>query len=117
MLSLPLLVKVANQEAELVEVDGVLRHRMESLPDQPGNIRRFAEKSVYLQLESLLRDVRAGKTAPGSTSHPQAHSEKVSQVEPRGIPRKQEQKVAIFLVGRLRAWKTALENGLGLPAR
>jgi hypothetical protein len=90
---------------------------VESLPGQPGNIERFAEKSVYLQLESLLRDARAGKTAPGSTPNPQAHSEKVSQVEPRGIPTKQEQKVAIFLVGKLRAWKTALENGLGVPVR
>ncbi len=104
--SLPLLAKLANQEADLTEVDDALRHRMESIPDHPLGIngafdsKRSLERGVYAQLESLLRDAR---------EHPKPRSE---EVETNGIPAKRPQKMAIFLVNKLQEWKTALENGL-----
>jgi hypothetical protein len=76
------------------------------------DLKKFCEKSVYLQLESLLRDAREGKTASHSTAHAETRSKEVAVVEATGIPRKQERKGAIFLVSKLQEWKTALENGL-----
>jgi hypothetical protein len=102
--SLPLLAKLANQEADLAEVEGALRHCIESIPDHPFDLKRGLERGVYRQLESLLRD---------AWEHPKPRSE---EVEANGIPRKQAQKMGIFLVNKLQEWKTALESGLGSPA-
>jgi hypothetical protein len=101
--SLPLLAKVVNQEADLAEAEDALRRRMESIPDHSPDLKTFYERGIYLQLESLLRDAR---------EHPKPRSE---EVEANGIPRKQGQKMAIFLVNKLQDWKTALEHGLGMP--
>jgi hypothetical protein len=108
--TLPLLAKVANQEADLAEVEDVLRERMESIPYHPLEInrtfdsKRWGERAVYGQLESLLR---------GTREHPKPRTEEVEAI---GTRRKQAQEMAIFLVDKLQEWKTALENGLESPA-
>jgi hypothetical protein len=105
--SLPLLAKVGNEEGDLAEVEDALRHLMESIPDHPDGgfaSKRWGERVVYAQLESLLRVAR---------EHPKLRSE---EVEANGTPRKQAETMAIFLVNKLQDWKTALENGLGSPA-
>ncbi len=120
--SLPLLSKVASGEADLVDVEDFLRHRMELISEHPLLIngafdsKSFFERAVYVQLESLLRDAREVKAGSDSTPHPQARSKEVAEVEAGRTPRKQEGKQAIFLVSKLQEWKTALENGLGSPA-
>jgi hypothetical protein len=120
--SLPLLAKVANQEADLAEVEDLLRDRKVSIPEFPLDINRtfdrkkIGERLVYTNLESLLHSMRGWKAASDSTPHSQLRSEEVAEVQATGIPRKQEPKVATFLVSKLQEWKTAVENGLGSSA-
>jgi hypothetical protein len=114
--SLPLLAKVANQEANLAEVESVLRHLMESIPYHPlrkdgtFDSKRWGERAVYSQLDSLLRGAREVKAASDPTRQPQTEA-----IEVNGIPRKQSRKMAIDLINKLQDWKTALENGLEAP--
>jgi len=117
--SLPLLAKVANQGADLAEAEELLRDRKESIPESPPAINgtfdweRMGQRAVYSNLESLLHSMREEwKAKPDSTPDPQPGSE----VEGKGISAKQAQKMAVYLVGKLQEWKTALENGLGSPA-
>jgi hypothetical protein len=115
--SLPPLSRVANQQADLVEVEDFLRSRMEAIPQDARLIngaldsKAFFERGVYLQLESLLRGSHDVNPASDSSLHPQPRGEDGAE-NGAGIPRKQQRKMAIYLVGKLQEWKTALENGL-----
>jgi hypothetical protein len=115
--SLPPLSKLANQQADLVEVEEFLRRRMELIPQDARlmsgalDSRALFERGVYIQLESLLRGSHDVNPASDSSSHPQPRGAEVAESE-AGIPRKQQRKMAVFLVGKLQEWKTALENGL-----
>jgi hypothetical protein len=115
--SMPQLSTVANQQADLVEVEVFLRRRMELIPQNPHLIsgapdsRAFFERGVYFQLDSLLSGSHDVNAPSESSPHSQPRSEAVAQRE-AGIPRKQQQKMAIFLVGKLQEWKTALESAL-----
>jgi hypothetical protein len=115
--SLPPLSRVANRQADLVEVEDFLRSRMELIPRDARLIngafdsKALFERGVYLQLESLLRGSHDVNPASDSSLHPQPRGEEVAE-NGAGIPRKQQRKMAIYLVGKLQEWKTALENGL-----
>ena len=110
--SLPPLSKVANQQADLAEVKDFLRRRMELIPQDARLIsgaldsKALFERGVYLQLESLLRGSHDASPAYDSSPHPQPLSEEVAE-NVVGIPREQQRKMAIFLVGKLQEWKTA----------
>jgi hypothetical protein len=115
--SLPPLSRVANRQADLVEVEDFLRSRMELIPrdarliNEAFDSKALFERGVYLQLESLLRGSHDVNPASDSSLHPQPRGEEVAE-NGAGIPRKQQRKMAIYLVGKLQEWKTALENGL-----
>jgi hypothetical protein len=115
--SLPLLTKVANQEADLMEFEDFLRDHMESIPDGIIVIngtfdeRKMGERAFYFNLESVLRSSRDVRRPSDSTPHSQLRS---NEIRVNGVSTEQR-KMVIFLVNKLKQWKSALENGLGSP--
>jgi hypothetical protein len=106
--SLRLLDRIADQEARPEEVADVFRDRIQLIPNGTRDTKKWGERSVYVQLESLLR----GKTDVKSPLDPIPHSPpRVEETnEANGIPRQKAQ--AMYLVNKLQEWKTALEDNL-----
>lgn len=112
--SLPQLSRIADQEAQPEEIADVFRGRIELIPNGTTDMKKWGERAVYVQLESLLR-VKTDVKAP-SDSTPYSPSRAEESGEAGGIPRPNAQAMAIYLSNKLQEWKTALEDNLEPPA-
>jgi hypothetical protein len=109
--SLVLLGSIADQKARPEEVADVFRDRIQLIPNGTLDMKKWGEKAIYVQLESLLR----GKTSVKPPSDSARHS--LPRVEETGATNdvQRQQAQAMYLIIKLQEWKTALEDNLELP--
>jgi hypothetical protein len=102
--SIPLIAKIANQKANLAEIEDAFRALREAIPEFPVNANggfdrtKMGERTVYIDLELLLQSVRDSKAKPESAQDSQPCRD---EVEAKGVSDKQAQETTSNLANGL----------------
>ena len=91
-------------EADLARVEDILRSRLDSIPNGIDDRKKWGERAVYVQLESLLRV----KPKSDADLHSQSGSKEVSQANAIDVHR-----MATYLIKGLQEWKNGVDSVLG----
>jgi hypothetical protein len=80
----------------------VFRDRIKLVPNGTLDMKKWGERAVYVQLETLLRS-KTDVKIPDSTPHSPPRVEESGEAD--GIPRQKARAMAIYLSNKIQEWE------------